>query len=272
MRTETFSTHGPITLEIRIPAGSVEIEAAATAETVVELDAKDKGRRAVEDALIELRGDRLVIDVSNDKRLWGISVSFGGDFRLRVRCPHHSNVQVKTGAADVEADGELGSVEIQSGSSDVTLQAAAELEVKTASGDVEVSRVHGDARVNTASGDVELGTVMGDVHARLVSGDFSIEEAHGDLSVTTVSGDQEVGAVFEGEVTLNSVSGDISVRVAQGSRLWIDAKSVSGDMSSDFELGDRPPSDDGPLVELHAKTVSGDLQVGRTAARNPNPM
>ena len=51
-----------------------------------------------------------------------------------------------------------------------------------------------------------------------------------------------------------------------GLRLWIDATSVSGDMSSELEAAE-PPTADGPIVELRAKTVSGDVQIVRALAR-----
>jgi hypothetical protein len=53
------------------------------------------------------------------------------------------------------------------------------------------------------------------------------------------------------------------VAVRRGSRVYIDANSVSGDLDSELELADTPREGDGPLVELRAKTVSGDFRVVR---------
>ena len=103
----------------------------------------------------------------------------------------------------------------------------------------------GDARVDSASGDVELG------------------EAGGGVTVRTASGDQEVRSVAEGKVELASASGDIRVGIKQGSRLWVDARSMSGDVTSELEVGDEEPGEDGPLVELKVTAMSGDVQVVR---------
>ena len=79
----------------------------------------------------------------------------------------------------------------------------------------------------------------------------------------TASGDQEVGSVSEGQITLQSASGDIEVGVKKGSKLFIDARSMSGETSSDLEVGEAPPEGEGPLVELRATAMSGDIRIRR---------
>ena len=94
--------------------------------------------------------------------------------------------------------------------------------------------------MQTVSGDVRLGTVTGPVSATLVSGDFAIDDAHTDLSAKTVSGDQRIGAIREGQIKLQSVSGDVRLGVRPGTRLRIDASSTSGDVSSELDVKDEP--------------------------------
>jgi DUF4097 and DUF4098 domain-containing protein YvlB len=120
------------------------------------------------------------------------------------------------------------------------------LEAKVASGDVEVDQIAGEARIDSASGDVEIGEVGGGV------------------TVRTASGDQVVRSVAEGRVDLTSASGDIRLGIKQGSRLWIDARSMSGDVSSELELGDEVDTEeDGPLIEAQVTAMSGDVEVVR---------
>jgi hypothetical protein len=60
------------------------------------------------------------------------------------------------------------------------------------------------------------------------------------------------------------MSGDITVGIRQGSNLWVDARAMSGDLNSEVQLDDVPPSEDGaPLVELRATSMSGDIDVVR---------
>jgi len=84
------------------------------------------------------------------------------------------------------------------------------------------------------------------------------------VTVRTASGDQVVRSVAEGPVDLTSASGDIRLGIKQGSRLWIDARSMSGDVSSELELGDEVDTDEeGPLVEAQVTAMSGDIEVVR---------
>ena len=58
-------------------------------------------------------------------------------------------------------------------------------------------------------------------------------------------------------------SGDVLIGIRQGSRLHVDARSLSGDTSSDVELGSVEVSNDGPLVWVKAATMSGDIRIVR---------
>ena len=78
-------------------------------------------------------------------------------------------------------------------------------------------------------------------------------------------GDVAIDSVVSGDVRVNSASGDIEVGIAKGSRLLVDAQTLSGDTSSelDLESGNTIETDEGPLVELKARSMSGDISVKR---------
>jgi DUF4097 and DUF4098 domain-containing protein YvlB len=118
-------------------------------------------------------------------------------------------------------------------------------------------------RVRSASGDVQLGSVRGKVDVNTASGDVTVGEAGAAVSVHTASGDQVIGSVAQGSVDLKSASGDVRIGIKQGSRLWIDARSMSGDTSSELEILGAETSSEGPLVELRATSMSGDIRVVR---------
>jgi DUF4097 and DUF4098 domain-containing protein YvlB len=69
-------------------------------------------------------------------------------------------------------------------------------------------------------------------------------------------------------VRVQTVSGDVRVGIARGTRVWIDAASVSGDLESELGLEDGAAGEDegGSVVPLRVKTVSGDVAVVRSAA------
>jgi hypothetical protein len=64
-------------------------------------------------------------------------------------------------------------------------------------------------------------------------------------------------------VQVKTVSGDASVGVTPGLRVWLDLSSVSGRMGS--ELDDDPADDGPPQLTLTMRSVSGDLRIHRTA-------
>lgn len=262
MRAETFQTPGHVTLAVRVPAGKIELETIASAETRIEVDAENAEAEAAVRIELRERGDGFEVVVEAPRRRF-----FGTDeYRVRISAPEGASVEASTGPADIEARGTFGDFEAATASGDVIVQdVSGELQVKSASGDLIAQSVGGDASVQTASGDVILKTLGGDGTIRSASGDVVVKQADASLRVQTASGDQTVGSVARGEVALQSASGDIEVGIARGSSVYVDAHSASGDMVSELDLADDPPGGEGPLVELRATTMSGDVRVVRAA-------
>jgi hypothetical protein len=283
MRRETFPTPGLVRLNLEIPSGRIEIETGNTDETHVELEAvadNEAVRELVRTSRIELlrRGDgyEVVVEAKMRHGIWisfthGPDIRFGGpEIRLRITCPHGAELDVRTKSADLDARGEFGSAEVKTASGDVSIQEAkGDVRLKTASGDMHLESVDGTLDVNSASGDLHVGSVKGEANVQLVSGDIHIREADDSVTASTVSGDQRIEAVVEGRMELKAISGDIAVGVRRGSRVFVDANTVSGSTSSELDLSDAPQEGavaEGPLVELFAKSVSGDVRVERAPA------
>jgi DUF4097 and DUF4098 domain-containing protein YvlB len=273
MRSERFETPGELTLDLRVPAGRIEIETVDGTATEVELDApggSDQARELLEDARIELRevggGHEVVVEV-DERRGIGFGFLRKLEVRLAIRAPEGANVRSETASADLRGRGRFGSLEAKAASGDVDFDdVAGEASVEAASGDVRVASVSGNADIRTASGDVKLGRVEGELSARAASGDVSVDEADSAVKVRTASGDQRIGAVVAGSVDLQSMSGDIKIGIRQGSNVWVDARAMSGDLNSEVALGDEPPAEDAPLIELRAASMSGDIDVVRGPA------
>jgi len=283
MRSETYSTTGLLRLNLEIPSGEIEIETGNTDETHVELEAianNDAIRDLVENSRIALipRGDghEVVVEAKARHGIFislsrGPDIRFGGpDLRLRVTCPHGADLDVRTKSADLRARGEYGVVEVKTASGDLQVEKAKDTtRIKTASGDVHIDEAGSSLDVQSVSGDLHAGSVRGDIRAQLVSGDVHVRDAGGSISTNTVSGDQRFEAVQRGRVELKAISGDVMVGVRTGSRVYVDANTVSGSTSSELELSDSPapaPAADAPLVELFVKTVSGDVRIERALA------
>jgi DUF4097 and DUF4098 domain-containing protein YvlB len=280
MRTETFQTPNPVRLDVRLSSGEIRLEASDTAETTVRLEPlrdSDASVTAVEEARVEQRGDEILVDVRGSRRFLR-----GADVLIEIHCPEESSVRAKTGSADVEGRGRLGSVEVETGSGDVQFSdVSGDAEINAASGDVQLARIGGRGRINTASGDVQVSSVAGEakinsasgdvqireagsrVEVNTASGDVLVREASSSASVNSASGDQTIASVSEGKVDLKTASGDIRVGIREGSTLWVDARSRSGEVRSELPVSDLPPEGDAPHVELRANSMSGDITVVR---------
>lgn len=282
MRTETFDTPGEVRLDIRLGAGEIRLESAAGSETTVTLEPlrdDDATRAAIEDARIDLRergnGQEVLVEVRG-RQFRNAEVS------VEIRCPEGADVKAKTGSAGIEGHGRFGSLDAQSGSGDVQFgelsgdakvdaasgdvqlgEVGGGLRVNTASGDVQVGQVGGQAKVNSASGDVQLGEARGQLDVNSASGDVQVREAGSSVGVNTASGDQTVGSVSQGKVALKSASGDLKIGIREGSALWVDARSRSGEVRSELPVSDAPPEGDAPHIELRATTMSGDIEIAR---------
>lgn len=286
MRSETFETPGEVRVDVRLGAGEIRFESGDVTETTVRLEPlrdNEATREAIEDARVELRqrgdGHEVIVDVRGRGR--GFSIGRGAEVLIEVRCPDGSDVEVKSGSADVEGHGSFGDVEVETGSGDVQFSDVGNAEVSAASGDIQIASIGGDARINSASGDIQLASIAADAKVNSASGDVMIREAHGPLTVNsasgdvlvreagssvnvnTASGDQTIGTVTEGSVGLKSASGDLKIGIREGSTLWVDARSRSGDVSSELPVSDLPPEGDAPHVELRANTMSGDITLVR---------
>jgi DUF4097 and DUF4098 domain-containing protein YvlB len=250
VRSETFQTPGRVYLQIQVPSGDVDIRTGDVQETTVEVVVSGRDAEELErEVKIESRprgsGFEVVIEAPRGRGL-GL-FRRNGSYDVDVTVPHGAELSADLASADIRASGRY-----------------AEVDVNVASGDVELDRVEGEAKVDTASGDIEIDFARS-ARVNSASGDVEIGDVAAGAQVNTASGDVELRRVVEGEVKVNSASGDIDVWIAKGSRLWVDAQSLSGDTTSELELESGAPveTDEGPLIELRAVTMSGDISVRR---------
>jgi Putative adhesin len=275
---QSFEVQGPVELDVRLASGEIEVEA-IEGLTRVEIEViahDDESQQLVDATRIELHDhhDRpeIIVDVPQRRGSFNLGMLFGRQgITCRLRAPERSGLSVRSKSADVRAIGTLGGANVQTASGDVRLEDVdGGLNVKSASGDIVAQEITSGANIQTASGDVSLDVVRGPVNAATASGDLRIGEAWNNVNANTVSGDQLHGAVLQGLVAAHSVSGDVQIGVRRGSKVFLDCNTVSGDTRSELELTTEAPAGDGPLVEIRAKTVSGDIAITRAPAPADN--
>ena len=181
---------------------------------------------------------------------------------LRLAVPDGLEFVIKTGSADISISAGIGRSKIASGSGDITIGNAVDLDCRTGSGDISVARVEGSAaRLNSGSGDISVNEAYCPVTAKSGSGAVAVKSLRGDLQANSGSGDIGVAAT-SGSVDLRSASGSLAVGVADNLPAWIDLSSVSGDIRIALESTAQP----GPgerYISVRARTASGDIAIHR---------
>jgi DUF4097 and DUF4098 domain-containing protein YvlB len=263
--SHSFATPGPVDLEVRNPTGTIDVLAADTATSTVEVraladtaEARDLAARTK----VDLSGDgrRLTVAVPERRIVFGrgtavavsVTVPVGSRTRLKTASAESTcrgrlaELRVTTASGAVSAEQVTGDAEVRAASAAVRLGATGRAEVRTASGAVRIGSATGDVQVHVASGRVDIGTAEGAVSARSASGDISVEEAS------------------RGRVEMSAASGDLRIGVRAGVVARLDLFTASGRARSELPVEDAAP-DGGSALDIRAKTVSGNVLVTRAA-------
>ncbi|CAD5994147.1 DUF4097 family beta strand repeat-containing protein [Agreia sp. COWG] len=195
-----------------------------------------------------------------------------------------------------------------SAKADISIMVPREASVKfgVVSASALLSGLRTDLRVNSVSGDIVIEDIIGDVDVNTVNGEIAVSDQQGALSVHTVSGDITVtgalrkfsadgvsGTVFldltgtPKEISNNTVSGELTVRLDEGVPARYNLNSVSGTLQIDSTVtrgthgrgfNHTTGSLDGSFVEVRANSVSGDItsvrrvSVGAAAPSSAGPV
>lgn len=261
-----FACDRPITIDIRVMAGLVDLVAEDRTTASVEVtphDRSDASREAAAATHVDLQGDVLVVHAPKDAGwLW----RRGPRLRVTARVPVDTAVSLGVASADAHCQGRYRAASITTASGDITVdEVTGAANANTASGDIEIRAVGGPVRVTSASGDVSLGRVDGAATVTTASGDVRIGDVNSDVTLRTASGDLDIRAAHRGQCQVKSASGDVAIGVAQGVGVWLDVSSLSGSTRSDLTVGEAP-TDRGADLTLSIRTLSGDVEITRAAA------
>jgi hypothetical protein len=175
------------------------------------------------------------IDIDGSRRSWDIEVDYpdnknSGGADLEIRVPRGSFLQVETISADIEVSEVEAEAELESVSGRVEFEGGAEsLEISTVSGDIEA---YSDRSIR--DGDFES-----------VSGRITLES---DLA----SG---------GRFTLETVSGNIELRLPRSVSADFEVSSFSGSITTDFGVKPERTSKYLPSEELNFSLGGGDARI-----------
>lgn len=212
------------------------------------------------------RCDVSVSTTGPERSLIMLSRGDGGDIRLRGTV---GDVDVTVPSADLSAQAVAGSLTYKSASGDLDVDTVAgPLKIRSVSGDVTIDETSDDASITLVSGDVSITTARKHVDVTSVSGDVTLTDVHDGASGKSTSGDVVVRRAWSGAIRAATVSGDVTVGIPSGRGVSVDARSMSGDLSSEIDLSQERDegSGGGDVVRITAHSVSGDVEILRASA------
>jgi DUF4097 and DUF4098 domain-containing protein YvlB len=264
-----FPYSDPIDVFVGIAAGSATMTAELTDVVTVRAHQGRFSDTAKETADADRLADDLTVEFANGR----LDISepekrghrrHNKSLHLAISVPAETSCTVVTASADVRCLGEYSAVDIRTASGRVDVHyVRGPAEISTMSGGVQIDQA-AEPNVQSASGRILVRHATGDLTARTASGNISIGRADASVTARTASGEVLINSVARGRADLNSVSGDVRVRVAQGTGVFLDLASVTGRVTSDLDPSDQQGKEDLQDLRLHSRTVSGAIHVARS--------
>jgi DUF4097 and DUF4098 domain-containing protein YvlB len=261
-----FIRKTPISLNISLPTGSVEVVAEERDTINVEVTpygSSRQDREAAEATAVILNGDELTIEPPKGNSYLRSSVQL----KIEIHAPIDSDVRVSVASATVSCKGRYHAVVVRTASGDVQIDnATGDLKIQTASGDVHINDIGGKFSGKTASGDIAANDVAGPTTLRSTSGNIDIASVRTDVRLKSASGVLKIGSSHTGVISANSTSGKVSVGVLPGTGVWLDLDSVSGSINN--RLDTSSSESDSAELTIQARTTSGDIDILRAHERS----
>lgn len=285
---------GITSISINQPRSDFEITGAETDQITIKADIqvwaedKEEAEEKLKSLDISTENDGGVLKIKVDGPPWtkkrrakvdftiempkGIAAeitSASGDISARNLA---GGARLNTASGEIEISGCRGENSLSSASGDIEVNgcAGASLKINTASGDIGVNDCSGDLAFQTVSGDAGI-SLSGNIQGQTVSGDIDIKtNKSGEIKIRSTSGDIQFQGPFEegSRAALATVSGDVSLSLAKGSQVTIEAATVSGDIDCGLELTGLRQSNrslsgklGGGNAALSVETVSGDVTI-----------
>lgn len=183
---------------------------------------------------------------------------------LELRVPAGASLELEGVSADIEVTGMAGgNIGATSVSGDVEVEArASRAELQSVSGDITFDGETTRLTAESVSGDVVLRGVSGEVELRSVSGNLEMEGGavtRGRFEAVSGSLDASLSVASGGKVTVESMSGDVTLRLPADQSGVFEGQTFSGDIRSDFGATDR--SSRGPGSRLNHTAGDGDASI-----------
>ncbi|MFH1699602.1 MAG: DUF4097 family beta strand repeat-containing protein [Candidatus Zixiibacteriota bacterium] len=283
-RNFEVSPGGELTIDTEI--GSIEIKASDQSNIGIEviLDSKtrdeERAQEMFDDFEITFNQDGDAIEIfaeyfGNDTRRWNIfgtgrRISLQAEFIITV--PQKFNVYAKTSGGSIHVGDLEGEVDVRTSGGSLRFDnISGPVKGKTSGGGIMLQSCKGRADVSTSGGSIEIGRVEGEVSAHTSGGGIEVEEVMGEIDASTSGGSiyARISEQPRGDCRLTTSGGGITVYLSPDINVYVDARTSSGRVKSDFEVssGNRKKKSSlrgeigkgGP--ELYLRTSGGSIRI-----------
>lgn len=148
-------------------------------------------------------------------------------------------VRARTAGGSIDLDTAGGNAELTTAGGSIRVRrAGGEVEAKTAGGSISVDDAGGSVKARTAGGSIRIGASGGDVVAHTAGGSVSVEDVRGSVDASTNGGsiNAHIRTQPSGDSELRTHGGSVTVTLAAGIALDLDAYSSNSRVSSDFDF------------------------------------
>jgi DUF4097 and DUF4098 domain-containing protein YvlB len=253
-----FDVSATGTLEIDTDVGSIRVRTS------------DAPRVEVRVERLNAKSQELKVDFSQQGdtvRVTGDLPSHeGGNYQVRfdVTVPRTFSLDLQTSGGSVSVDDLDGEVRAQTAGGSLQFgRMGGRVWGRTAGGSIQLENSRGDADLNTAGGSIDVGDVSGAVRVKTAGGSIHIGRAEGTVDAHTSGGsvriEESVGAVSAstsggsikayisrqptGDSELETSGGEVTVQLADGIGLNVEANGGDGGVRSDFPIDGRTESE-----------------------------
>lgn len=233
---------------------------------------------AVEEEMLSrigLSGNTLTVQGIREKGFW-INLNRYRYTEILLPADYAGAMEIATASGEIGIDRELAlkkELKLSSTSGDITVgkTAASEIRISSASGEVRTGGLTAEKlRIGTNSGDIHVTGAEGQFSISSASGTVMLDDGSGCGTVETTSGDIRLSfAALTGELTVDSTSGEVVIKLPEATALDFSAATVSGEISTFFDellsfskKGDRASGSVGSGDHaLKITTTSGDIRI-----------
>ena len=265
----TFDVQEGGTLQVRTDRGSINVTSGQGSTVQVAVHREGSAAEELEVAFEKRGSDVHIRGSMPDRSGWGWGSN--AEVRYEITVPRRYNADLQTKGGSVTVGDLTGSVDAKTAGGSLNFGAIrGTVRGQTSGGSIRLEGTTGDAQLKTAGGSISLGQVHGTAEVSTSGGSISVEEVGGTINAKTAGGSIETYIARQPQRAsrLETSGGSVTVRMAEGIGVDLDAETSGGRVVTDFTSDEEEEQQQslktavnggGPPLVL--RTSAGDIQV-----------